>query len=183
MTRDSARELHAQAPHIIVISGLPGSGKSTISTLLAQRLGRCAHVEADALQALIVAGDQQPTFQGTSDEAARQLQLRLANACLLARSFVEAGFFAIIDEIIHGARFHELSKALDGVPFSFVMLNRDYQELRSTWQAMGSPFVDSWEWVSEEIEHQTPRVGLWINNAEMSAEETVERILQYLGRS
>jgi adenylate kinase family enzyme len=39
---------------IVVISGLPGAGKSTAARLLALRLSRSAHVEADHLQRLVV---------------------------------------------------------------------------------------------------------------------------------
>jgi len=170
-------ELH---PQIIVISGLPGAGKSTISALLARRLGRTAHLEADVLQRLIVAGAEHPTLEGTTPEAKVQLELRLRHACLLAKSFVSAGFFAIIDDIIHGQRFTELASELEGVPYTFVMLHRDYEELRSTWLAMGSPFVDAWKWVSEEIDHETPRIGLWIDNSTLTEEATVSKIMEYL---
>ena len=173
-------ELH---PQIIVISGLPGAGKSTISALLAQELGRAAHLEADVLQGLIVAGAEHPTLDGTTSEANVQLELRLRHACLLAKSFVSTGFFAIIDDIIHGQRFTELASELDDVPFTFVMLHRDYEELRSTWLAMGSPYVDAWKWVSDEIDHATPRIGLWIDNSTLTEEETVLKIKDYLARS
>jgi adenylate kinase family enzyme len=39
---------------IVVISGLPGVGKSTTARRLSDRFARAAHVEADRLQELIV---------------------------------------------------------------------------------------------------------------------------------
>jgi hypothetical protein len=107
----------------------------------------------------------------------------LSNACTLARSFVAAGFSAIIDEIIHGDRFDELVDGLAGEPFTFVMLHRSYDELRATWRNMGSPFADAWEWVSEEIDCATPRVGLWLDNGELGVQATVDRIVEELRRS
>ena len=165
---------------IIVIAGLPGVGKSTVSHLVASRLGRAAHVEADRLQEMIVAGAVHPESSGPTGEAARQVRLRLRHATLLARSFVAAGFFAIIDDIIAGNRFDDLVEDLEGIPFSFVMLMRDLDVMKDEWRAIGSPFVDSFDWIDEEIREKTPRVGLWIDTTQMSVEETVDVVLRGL---
>jgi predicted kinase len=69
----------------MVISGLPGAGKSTTARELASRFEPAARVEADQLQRLVVSGCVWP--EGSRDmtaEAAAQLRSRLRNACLLA---------------------------------------------------------------------------------------------------
>lgn len=82
----------AVEPSVMVISGLPGVGKSTTARLVASRLDRGAHIEADQLQQMIVAGGVWPDgSRAISEEANAQLALRLRNACLLARSFLDAG--------------------------------------------------------------------------------------------
>jgi dephospho-CoA kinase len=45
-------------PCIIVVTGIQASGKSTVSRLLAQRFAHGVHVEADALQHMIVSGGE-----------------------------------------------------------------------------------------------------------------------------
>ena len=96
---------------IIVVSGIQGAGKTTIGRLLAGRFTRGVHIEADALQRMIVSGGQWVSEVGDPQgEAARQLRLRLHNACLLARSFAEAGFTAVVDDIIIGDRFGQLRR-------------------------------------------------------------------------
>lgn len=168
------------SPRIIVMSGLPGAGKSTTSHLLGQRLGRSAHVEADRLQDLIVVGDSHPTMEGVTDEATEQLALRLRNAALLARSFYGAGFTAIIDDIIHGHRYEQLMYDLDGLPVHFVMLLRDLDVMKSIWREMKSPLADSWDWIDEEIREKTPRGGLWLDATHLTIDQTVDAIVSRL---
>jgi hypothetical protein len=164
-------------PRILVVSGLPGVGKSTTARLIAQRLPRAAHVEADRLQALVVTGGVMPDADGIRGEAERQLRLRLRNACLLARSFLEFGFTAVIDDIVAGRRLDHVIEDLDGVPFGFVMLLPDFEHVKARWRAMGSPFVDKWDWINDEIRNDTPRVGLWLDTTALGPEQTVDAIL------
>jgi predicted kinase len=52
-------------PGVLVISGIPGTGKTTVSALVARRLGRSAHIEAELIDwqmALL------PTQEAASDE-------------------------------------------------------------------------------------------------------------------
>jgi hypothetical protein len=167
-------------PRILVVSGLPGVGKSTTAHLLAARLPRAAHVEADRLQALIVSGGVGPDPDGIRGEAERQLRLRLRNACLLARSFLEHGFTAVIDDIVAGPRLEHLIEDLDGVPFGFVMLLPEFAAVKARWRSMGSPFVDQWDWIDDQIRNDTARVGLWLDTTSLGPEQTVDAILDRL---
>ena len=169
------------APRIIVISGLPGAGKSTTSALLACRLPRAAHIEADRLQEFVTSGGVLPDASGTiNPEAARQLRLRLRNACLLARSFLDSGFTAIIDDIVAARRFDDLVGDLEGVPFGFVMLLPDFAHVKARWRAMGSPFAEVWDWIDDDIRAHTPRVGLWLDTTHLTPEDTADIIFQRL---
>jgi hypothetical protein len=86
---------------IIVVTGAQAAGKTTVGRLLASRFARGAFVEADALQRMIVSGlawvtDVNDAPVRPTGEAMAQLRLRLHNACLLTRSFYEAGFNAVL---------------------------------------------------------------------------------------
>ncbi|MFE4332561.1 AAA family ATPase [Streptomyces sp. NPDC056831] len=83
----------------VLLTGIPGSGKSTVAAALAARLGMSAHVEVDALQQMIVSGSQWPSPTENA-EADRQIFLRARNACLLADSFARAGFIPVLDDVV-----------------------------------------------------------------------------------
>jgi len=167
-------------PPIIVVSGLPGVGKSTTAQGLALRLERAAHVEADRLQDLIISGAAVPGLDGTSDEARRQLNLRLTNACLLAKSFVTAGFVAIIDDIVMGPGLDLVHEQLADHDFEFVMLLPEFAPVKQRWVDMGSPYANKWDWIDEEIRQNTERVGLWLDTTDLDAAETINTIAERL---
>ena len=104
---------------VLVVSGIPGAGKTTLCSLLARRFERGVHIQADVLQRFIVSGGLWPDGEPTS-EATRQLRLRGRNVALLADSFFEAGFTPVIDDVVIGSRLDELRSDLRARPLFFV---------------------------------------------------------------
>jgi chloramphenicol 3-O-phosphotransferase len=172
------------SPTLIVVTGIMAAGKSTIARLLAQQFTRGVHIEADVMQHMIVSGGQWVREPGEpGGEAARQLRLRLKNMCLLGRSFLEAGFSLVLDELIMGERWQHLQQDLQGIPFCLVVLaprldvvvqqrdrNRPKQPLGQAWA----------QYLDESLRTTMAGIGLWIDNSEQTPEETVHQILQSL---
>ena len=170
---------------IIAITGIQAAGKSTVARLLAQRFERGVHIEADALQHMIVSGAEGVTEPGViTDEAGRQLRLRLRNACLLARSFYEAGFTAIIDDIIVGDRWEHLRSDLDGLPFTLIVLapRADVVERQRDPGRGKRPLGRDWAMHLDQALRETMAgTGIWIDSSDQTPEETVDEIMRRLG--
>jgi predicted kinase len=164
-------------PTLFVVSGTQGAGKSTVAQLLARRFERGAWVSADALQKMIVSGRCWPEGATMSADAERQLRLRLANACLLGRSFVAAGITAVVDDIVIGSRVDELLEELAGERFVFVMLTPRLEVVRERERGRGTALWEQWEWLDDEIRTKTRRIGLWLDNSDQTPDETVGEIL------
>jgi chloramphenicol 3-O-phosphotransferase len=163
---------------LFVISGMQGAGKTTVAGLLARRFERGVHIPADALQKMIVSGARWPEAREMSEEAARQLRLRLHNMCLLGASFQDAGFTAVLDDIIIGFRVDDLLEEMNERPFYFVMLTPDLETVRERESGRGTSLHEAWGWMDDEVRSRTRRIGLWFDSSKQTAEETVEEIMR-----
>lgn len=164
---------------IIVISGMQGAGKSTVAAALARRFEHGAHISADVLQKMIVSGAVWPEDREMSDEAALQLRLRLRNMCLLGRSFADAGFTAVLDDIIIGERAQHLREEMDATPYTLVMLTPSLESVKAREAERGTRLWEQWAWMDDEA-RATPGVDLFIDSSAMSVGETVEFVVRSL---
>lgn len=176
--------LISSQPAFIVVTGIMAAGKSTVGRLLAQRFTKGVHIEADVLQQMIVTGGVWVSQPGEPDgEAAQQLRLRLKNMCILGKSFFEAGFTVVLDDIIMGERWKHLQEELAGLPFSLVVLAPHADVVASQRDMSRSKSSQGYDWavyLDHELRTSMADYGLWIDTSSQTPEETVEHILQHL---
>ncbi|QRX90707.1 AAA family ATPase [Streptomyces noursei] len=99
MTTQRGRAAGPAASGCLIVSGMPGAGKSTVSPLVAGHFERAAHINGDFLSYMVVQG--RVGFLGRpAEESRRQLLLCARNMCALADNFVEHGIFPIIEYAI-----------------------------------------------------------------------------------
>ena len=155
---------------VVVVSGIPGAGKSTIAAAMARHFERGVHLEADALQRFIVSGGLWPDGRPEA-EAARQLRLRGRNAALLADSFFDAGFTVVIDDVVIGSRLAELRGDLRSQPLYFVLLVPSLETLRE--RNAGRPDKDvfeTWKHLDAVMRSETERIGMWLDSSQQRPE-------------
>lgn len=165
----------------VLLTGIPGSGKSTVAAALAGRFRMAAHIEVDALQQMIVSGGQWPSPDANA-EADRQIFLRARNACLLADSFVRAGFIPVLDDVVvRRSHLDFYRMTLAAVPLHIVVLAPGPAEAWRRNQAREKALAVDWSPLDEAMRSELGQQGVWIDNAAQTVEETVEAILSVTG--
>jgi predicted kinase len=170
---------------LFVISGVPASGKTTVSRLLAGRLDRAVCVPGDTIRAMVLSGraDMRPDA-GEAELA--QLLLRYQGTLAIAAVYLNAGFDAVVEDVIIGPM---LAKFLALVPVPEIHLvfldpgatavaDRDRGRSKTA-------YGDHWDAgeLRDVLRVETEKLGLWVDSTELSAEQTVDRILGDLSAS
>ncbi|MFE3907407.1 AAA family ATPase [Streptomyces sp. NPDC059153] len=165
----------------VLLTGIPGSGKSTVAAALAARLGMSAHVEVDALQQMIVSGGQWPSPTANA-EADRQIFLRARNACLLADSFVRAGFIPVLDDVVvRRSHLDFYRTTFTAKPLHIVILAPGPATAWHRNQARQKSLATDWAPLDAAMRAELEQEGTWIDNAAQTPEETVETVLSVIG--
>ena len=106
----------------VIVTGAPGSGKSSVSRGLAARLPRAARVSADDVHAMIVSGGVWPLGHPRA-EAARQVDLCHRQIGAVTTAFAADGFDTVIDCVLpDAAHLEQLLRRLPQATTSLVVL-------------------------------------------------------------
>jgi predicted kinase len=169
----------------VIVTGMPGAGKSTVSTLAARMLPRAARVKGDDVTEMILAG--RVPFNGEpADEAARQDELCNRNMCSLANNFIDFGFTVFMDTVVADrAELDDLLGLLAPRPVRMVILapgpavcrhrnvTRDPDEYFE---------FDGYERLEAEMRRDLAELGWWFDTAALTPEETAARLVREAGR-
>src|SRR5262249_51706943 len=105
---------------VIILTGAPASGKSTVAERLASCLDRAAHRQVDCCRKMVKGGYASPHHW--NDEVDRQYRSARTSAAQTARNLAAAGSLPILDDIVPPAWVDEWRRELDGLDCRFVVL-------------------------------------------------------------
>ena len=168
---------------MVVITGIMAAGKSTVAELLATRLPRAAHVRGDVFRRMIVSGRADMT-PGASADAEAQLRLRHRLTASVADGYAEAGFTAVVQDVLLGSHVDELLDAVRTRPRYLVVLAPSVEAVAAREASRAKTGYGAW--TVEDLDRglrAMPRRGLWLDSTHLSPESTVDALLTGLAEA
>jgi predicted kinase len=164
---------------VVLVTGVMAAGKSTVAQALAETLPRAAHVRGDVFRRMIVSGREE-YVPGAGNEAGAQLRLRYRLSAATADAYAEAGFTAVVQDVVLGEDLRTYTGRVRTRPLYVVVLapRPEAVAVREA-ERPKTGYGGAWTvgLLDEALRTRTPRIGLWLDTSELTVAQTVEAIL------
>jgi predicted kinase len=165
----------------VIVSGMPGAGKSTVTTLAARLLPRAAQVKGDDVNRMILGG--RVGFLGEpADEALHQDELCNRNMCSLANNFIDFGFTVLMDTVVADrAELDFLHSLLAPRPVRLVTLAPGVevcQQRNATRDPEERFEFDGYHRLDADMRRDLRDVGWWFDTSALTPAETAQQLVR-----
>jgi predicted kinase len=165
----------------VIVSGMPGAGKSTVTGLAARLLPRAAQIKGDDVNQMILGG--RVGFRGEpADEALRQAELCNRNMCALADNFIDFGFTVLIDTVVANlAELGFLVGLLAPRPVRLVTLAPRVEVCRyrnATREPDERWEFDGYHQLEADMRRDFGDLGWWFDTSALTPEKTAEQLVR-----
>jgi chloramphenicol 3-O-phosphotransferase len=163
---------------VVLITGVMAAGKSTVAQALAEQLPRAAHVRGDVFRRMIVSGREE-YVPGVGGEGEAQLRLRHRLSAATADAYAQAGFTAVVQDVVLGADLAAYVRLVRSRPLHVVVLAPRPEAVAAREAGRAKTGYGAWtvEQLDAALRESTPRLGLWLDTSELTVGETVDAIL------
>ena len=172
---------------IVLLTGPPGGGKSTVGRLVAEAFERSVHIEADIVRESIVGGFVHPSSEMFGDEGIAQFALQREIVVAWALRKAEAGYVPVIDDapIPPDGRFEEQYAPLLALPSARpVVLRADGEVVRGRIRARGGTFDEILVSVVDEtlgwLDDFDDERWFTVDSTDLTVEESAAAIVEHV---
>ncbi|HWG25690.1 AAA family ATPase [Actinospica sp.] len=164
----------------VIVAGMPGAGKTTVSGQAARLLPRAARVKADDLNEMILRGFVWGLGE-PREEALRHRELCDRNLAALASNFIDYGFPVFLDQLaVDRAELDFLVGLMAPRPVRLVTLAPSIavcQQRNATRDPDESWQFDGYHQLEADLRRDFGDVGWWFDTSELTPEQTAEQLL------
>lgn len=165
---------------VVLVTGIPAAGKSTVADLLARRFDRAVHVRGDVFRRMVVAGRSEMTAT-PSEDARSQLEVRYRLGAHTADIYHQAGFAVVAQDVVIGAGLADYVAAIRSRPLVVVVLAPDPDVVAGREAARDKtayrPGGHDVAALDRALRGDTPRLGLWLDTSDQTPTQTVDTIV------
>ena len=169
----------------LIVTGMPGAGKSTITGLAATLLPKAAQVRGDDMNQMIKSG-YVGWMEMPADEALRQDELCNRNMCSLANNFIDFGFTVLMDTVLADrAELDFFLALLSPRPVRLVVLapGIDVCKHRNATRDPDERFdFGRYEQLEADMKREFGGASWWFDTSALTPDETAERLVAEANR-
>ena len=164
----------------VIVTGMPGAGKTTVTALAARLLPRAAQVKGDTVSYMVLSG--RVGFQDEpADEAVRQGELVNRNLTALANNFIDFGFTVLMDTVVPGrVKLDRLLGLLRPRPVRLVILAPGIEACRYRNSIRDSEErfdFDGYERLEADMRRDLDQLGWWFDTSALTPADTAAQLV------